>query len=107
MGALKPLAESAAVVELGAVDPDESTAEVTRMRVHPDHWRRGYGSAVLARLEERAPELGYDRLVLDTGTHQGRARAFYEAHGYTEVGGGEFYGYELVVYGKALRVPGE
>jgi GNAT superfamily N-acetyltransferase len=102
MGALKPLEKGAAAVALGVAESEADTAEVTRMRVHPEHWRQGYGSAVLARLEARAPELGYDRLVLDTGAHQTGAQAFYEANGYAEAGSGEFYGYALVVYGKDL-----
>lgn len=63
-------------------------AAVRRMRVHPDHQRRGIGRRILGALEARAQELGYRRLVLDTTTVQHAAIAFYSAHGYlcTDVG---------------------
>src|SRR4051794_18882364 len=59
------------IVAMGAIrriTPDK--AEVKRMRVHPDHQRRGFGRQILTALEDRARELGYHTLTLDTALIQ-------------------------------------
>lgn len=61
-------------------------AEVKRMRVDACFQRRGFGRAVLHRLEDRARELGYRRLRLDTTVKQIPAQRMYRADGYVEVG---------------------
>jgi ribosomal protein S18 acetylase RimI-like enzyme len=61
-------------------------AEVKRMRVHPEVQRRGYGRAILLALEQRARQLGYVRLVLDTTTRQRAAIALYRGHGFVVTG---------------------
>lgn len=63
-----------------------TTGRITRMRVHPEHQRRGYGRLVLERLERRAAEVGYARLELDTTTLQTAAQALYTSAGYVETG---------------------
>ena len=55
-----------------------TVAEVTKMRVHPAHWRRGYGAALLRKLEQRAAELGIVELWLDTSPKQAAAEALLE-----------------------------
>jgi ribosomal protein S18 acetylase RimI-like enzyme len=81
------------VVAMGALQPSDAvdhhetadgTAVVRRLRVDPDHHRQGYGSTVLAALEDRAAELGFDRLVLDTTSQQIAAIGLFEAFGYEE-----------------------
>ena len=73
------------VVAMGALRRvSDTSARITRMRVHPDHQRRGYGRRVLERLERRAAELGYSRLELDTTTLQTAAQALYASAGYVE-----------------------
>ena len=54
---------------------DQATGEIRRMRVHPCFQRQGLGQAVLTALEERARQLGYTRVVLDTSDRQEAARA--------------------------------
>ncbi len=96
MGALQPAS---------AVDHHESgtsTGVVRRMRVDPDHQRRGYGTAILDRLEERAVELGFERLVLDTTPRQSAAIAFYERHGYRETRREDAGPVEMIYYVKAI-----
>jgi GNAT superfamily N-acetyltransferase len=82
------------LVAMGAIQPsdrvehhetDPGTAVVRRIRVDPARHRQGYGSTVLAALEERAAELGFDRLVLDTTTRQRAACGLFEAAGYVAV----------------------
>lgn len=61
------------------------TVEVKRMWVHPDHRRRGYARATLARLEAGARERGYRAVVLNTGREQPEAIELYESAGYVPV----------------------
>ena len=55
------------IVSMGALKRvSRSVAEISRMRVHPQHWHRGYGQAVLHELETAASGLDYTELWLDT-----------------------------------------
>jgi len=65
------------------VAPD--VAEVKRMRTEPALQGRGLGKLVLRRLEERAVEMGYARMILETGRVQVAARALYEGAGFVFV----------------------
>jgi ribosomal protein S18 acetylase RimI-like enzyme len=75
-------------------------AAVTRMRVHPDRQRRGWGRAVLERLEARAVELGFRLLTLETTVQQTAAQRLYEKAGYVETGRRTSYGFEVILYEK-------
>lgn len=79
-----------------------AAAEIKRMRVHPWFQRRGFGSAMLARLEDRARQLGYSKLRLDTTVMQTAAQALYARDGYSEVGRGQLAGVEVIYYEKRL-----
>lgn len=73
-----------AIVAMGAIRRlDDTTCEVLRMRVYPDHQGHGYGSAILVRLEDEARRLGYRRATLITGEQQHPAVDLYARHGYT------------------------
>lgn len=61
------------------------TAEIKRMWVHPEHRRRGFARAILARLEEDAVEQGLAALILNTGREQPEAIELYESAGYEAV----------------------
>lgn len=87
--------------------PDRPTAELKRMRVEPEHHRRGFGTALLDALEVRAREDGFEAVVLDTSVGQSGAQAFYEHHGYERVGREEFRWTTLVYYRKGLYTPVE
>ncbi len=71
------------VVGVGCVKllEDGATVEIKRMWVAPSHRGRGIGAQLLARLEERARELGATSAVLDTRRLLG-AVPLYERHGY-------------------------
>jgi len=91
------------IVAMGALRPhDDDLPEITRMRVHPDFWRRGFGQMILTRLEDRARELGCRKLYLDTTTGQVAAQKMYEKNGYTEVSRGRAYTFEVIRYEKQL-----
>lgn len=75
------------VVAIGAFKRiDENTAELKRMRVHPDFQRRGFGQAIIEELEKRAKEMGYKKMILDTSEEWTKAQNFYQKNGYQEVG---------------------
>ena len=60
--------------------------EIKRMRVHPARQRQGLGRLILDSLEERAGDLGFDTIQLDTTAGQVAARRLYEGAGYEETG---------------------
>ncbi|WP_310738182.1 GNAT family N-acetyltransferase [Microbispora sp. H10949] len=64
---------------------DDHTAEMCRLRVHPDHQRRGYGARMTEELEERARRLGYSRLLGDTTLRQVAALELYRKSGWREL----------------------
>ncbi len=95
--------EGRRIVAMGALRRrDAACAELKRMRVHPAVQRRGLGRRLLRRLEERAVELGYRTLVLDTTMRQQAAQALYRAEGYRETGRGRAGPFELVFFEKQI-----
>ena len=95
------------VVAMGALRRhDDLTAEVKRMRVHPDLQGRGFGRLVLRALERRAIRLGYRRLVLDTTERQAAAIALYRSEGFTETGRGRVLGFPCIFFAKELAQGG-
>jgi putative acetyltransferase len=84
---------------------DDRHGEVKRMFVVTDHRGSGVATAVLRALERIArDELGWDRLVLETGDRQPDAIRFYEREGYTRIPNFGYYAasdyslcYELVL----------
>lgn len=74
------------VVAMGGLKPiDRETAEMCRLRVHPEFQRRGFGAAMLSALEDRAVELGFHSLKGDTTLNQGPALALYARQGWREL----------------------
>jgi GNAT superfamily N-acetyltransferase len=61
----------------------DSTVELSRMRVDPDCWGRGY--RVYEELASRARSAGHRAFVLNTGVDNDRARGFYESLGFEPV----------------------
>ena len=61
---------------------DETTVEVKRMYVAPAGRRRGIARRLLAELERLAVGFRYERVILETGTFQPEALAFYDSAGY-------------------------
>ena len=91
------------IVAMGALKKRTDTiGEIRRMRVHPDYQRRGYGQAVLSALEQRARELGFADLRLDTTTRQVPAQELYEKNGYREKERGRVGPFEVIFYEKRL-----
>jgi GNAT superfamily N-acetyltransferase len=61
---------------------DDGVGEIKRMYVVPEARRQGLGRRLLEALEDRARELGYARIRLDTGERQPHAQAMYQRAGY-------------------------
>ena len=101
MGGLQP-ADGGVWTDRALRSDDGPAAEITRMRVDPDHQRRGYGSRLLDALEAQARESGFEVLVLDTTARQTGARALYESTGYERVEAFEWRTYEVLLYRKEL-----
>lgn len=76
---------------------DDHTAEMCRLRVHPDHQRRGYGTQMTIALEARARQLGYSTLRGDTTLRQVAALELYRKSGWRELRR-ETRGQAVVVY---------
>jgi putative acetyltransferase len=77
---------------------DSGVAEVKRMYVMPAARGRGLSKAMLAALEQQARQLGFARLVLETGTRQFEALALYRGAGFNSIARfGEYVGSELSV----------
>lgn len=72
-------------VGCGAVKrgPSPGVGEVKRMYVAPSARGRRLGAALLDALADAARELGYSRLVLETGVRQPEAVALYTREGWT------------------------
>lgn len=61
---------------------DDSSMEIKRMYVLPEHRKKGYAQIILAGLEAWAMELGKNRCVLETGKKQPEAMQLYLRQGY-------------------------
>jgi ribosomal protein S18 acetylase RimI-like enzyme len=91
------------LVAMGALrHVTDAVAELTRIRVHPAFQRRGFARLILARLEERARELGFRRLQLDTTVAETAAQRLYQSAGYGERGRGQLAGAEVIYFEKRL-----
>jgi ribosomal protein S18 acetylase RimI-like enzyme len=68
------------------------------MRVKPGLQGCGYGQTLLDALHDRAAELGYSTLQLDTTVQQRAARRLYLKNGYREVGRGGIGPFDCILY---------
>ena len=64
---------------------DGETAELKRMYTAPAGRRRGVARAVLRAVEDNARDQGRKRLILECGSKQPEAIAFYQANGYERI----------------------
>jgi ribosomal protein S18 acetylase RimI-like enzyme len=80
-----------------------SVAELKRIAVHPAFRRRGFARVLVEQLEQRARELGYRKLRLDTSVKQTAAQDLFLAGGYRELGRGQFGGIEVIYFEKQIH----
>lgn len=57
--------------------------ELVSLYAHPDHWGKGYGSIVMDEILHRLQAAGYPGCFLYVLRENGRARRFYEKHGFS------------------------
>ncbi len=77
--------EAGKAVAMGALKRHrDGIAEVKRMFTLPTHQGRGIGKAILARIEEKARQEGYKRLVLETGNNFDAALHIYANAGFRQ-----------------------
>jgi GNAT superfamily N-acetyltransferase len=69
---------------------DAETCEVKRMWTSSEYRRQGLATRVLRALEDGARELGYTRVILETGPRQPEAEALYLGLGYQRI---DYYGH--------------
>lgn len=79
-GALRRVREPSAIREVGV-----NAGELKRMYIAPEVRGKGFGRALLERLEAEARALGLARLVLETGIRQAEAQALYERAGFSVI----------------------
>ena len=93
------------IVAMGAFRKiNNETAEIKRMRVHPDFQRRGFGRIILEELETRAKKMGYKKMVMDTSEKWIHAQNFYIKNGYKETGRKVLHKrYHTIYYEKDLK----
>lgn len=72
------------IVAFGIMSYLETDAHLLLFAVHPDHRRRGIGSAVLQWLEDVARAAGAKRIRVEARRDNEAARDFYSEHGYHE-----------------------
>jgi GNAT superfamily N-acetyltransferase len=73
---------------------DETTAELKRLYVAPQHRGAGVAKALLEAVEDSARQAGRKRIWLETGTAQPEAIGLYERCGYSRIADfGHYRGY--------------
>ena len=96
------------IIAIGALQKvSANLGEIRRIRVHRDHRRQGYGSEILSKLIERAVELGYTELCLDTLADNTPAQRLFEKGGFIESHHGKIGSYNLIFYRKKLNDGGK
>ena len=66
-----------------------SEGEVIALYVHPRHWRRGHGRALVGASLERLAGLGFSEVIVWTLAGSPRNLAFYESLGFHRDGGSQ------------------
>jgi GNAT superfamily N-acetyltransferase len=81
---------------------DDMTAEIKRLRVHPDYQKKGFGQLLLNKLEQRAVNLGFTQIYLDALSNQYGAHKLFLKNGYIEKGPTVIDGFNVIVFEKSL-----
>ena len=94
------------IVAMGAFKKiSDGLAQVKRIRVLSPYQRRGFGQAILDKLEKTASRMGYKTIRLDTIDRNLAAQKFFEKNGYakTKTEMLEKYNLEIIYYEKKLK----
>jgi ribosomal protein S18 acetylase RimI-like enzyme len=100
--------EDGEMVVIGAIrQATDTCGELKRLRVRRDRQRHGYGEAMMLRLIERAKELGYQELFLDTLESNLPAQRLFEELGFNELRRERKGPAKLIIYRKKLNEEGK
>jgi ribosomal protein S18 acetylase RimI-like enzyme len=92
------------IVAIGAIRRySGDCGEIKRIRVSRDCQRRGYGQTILLQLLERAVELGYREVCLDTLTGNLPAQRLFKKCGFLEKTREKMGPFDLIIYGRSLN----
>jgi len=72
-------------VGCGAIKSIGDAMEIKRFFVHASARKKGYGLRILSELENWAKELGYKKLILESGYRQPEANSLYEKFGFQKI----------------------
>lgn len=100
--------EDGEIVVMSAIRKySETCGLIKRIRVRRDYQGQGYGQKILDALIERASELGYTELYLDTMANNLPAQSLFEKAGFTKTHRGKVGVYDLIFYRKKLNEGGK
>jgi putative acetyltransferase len=96
------------IVVIGALrKATETCGELKRLRVRQDCQQQGHGETMMLKLIERAEELGYRELILDTMASNTAAHRLFEKLGFTELRRERKGPLNLSIFGKKLNKEGK
>ncbi|PLX24171.1 MAG: GNAT family N-acetyltransferase [Marinilabiliales bacterium] len=91
------------IVGIGALKKiDNEHAEIKRMRVDQEFQGQKIGSQILDSLIQKAQELSYKKLILDTSIKMHVAQNLYQSRGFDEYKRDTIGGLETIFYEKVL-----
>ena len=91
------------IVGMGALlRISKKCAEIKRMRIAPEFQRKGIGQLILKELENKAKQLGYEVLKLDTTTKQIAAQRLYEKNKYQLKAKTKYGPFRVLIYEKDI-----
>jgi ribosomal protein S18 acetylase RimI-like enzyme len=95
------------IVVIGAIrKATETCGELKRLRVRRDRQRQGHAETMMLKLIERAKELGYRELILDTLASNTTPQKLFEKLGFVELRRERKGPFNLSIYGKKLNKEG-
>jgi ribosomal protein S18 acetylase RimI-like enzyme len=96
------------IVVIGALRKATDTCgELKRLRVRRDRQRQGHAETMMLKLIERAKELGYRELILDTLASNTAAQKLFDKLGFVELRRERKGPFNLSIYGKKLNKEGK
>jgi ribosomal protein S18 acetylase RimI-like enzyme len=92
------------IVVIGALrEYTETCGEIKRLRVRREYQRQGHAETMMRKLEERAKELGYRKLILDTLTSNKSSQQLFKKCGFNELRRESVGPFQLSIWGKKLN----
>lgn len=87
----------------GFLRMDADTANIKRIRVHPDYQHKGLSGEILAELEKRGRILGYGKMVANTAKGNVPAEKMFLNAGFKPVEDKYFFGVLCTIFEKEIK----